>query len=331
MRFARRTTCTAVLVLLAAALPSLAQNEEVFDLFKPQLTLSGEGAGARGFRKDEEPYVDAAEDEFQWRSATLNMNIPLGGAHLHPEGRLLGHQLFLHAVSAGSRADLSFLREGQADLFAGGLGFTALMLGQSRNLYAASLFATIAEERETLDEPEIRYSGLGLGSFRTEGALWIYGGAFTYTFGRPRLLPVFGGWGKVGPDWTLAGIVPFLFQARYKPAQAWHLDLFLKVLGNQFRYANLRESPGGPREFPGEDEDLQLRIVQGRLGAGMSRSFGKSFTLSGEIGTLFARNVAFAGQDESRPFLRAVAEPAGYARLILRFSFGDSILDRDLP
>lgn len=317
-----------LLVLGAAGSGANAQDPDVFDLFKPQLRVALESSGERDLREiDGDSGLVGGSETFRWGAASLNFNIPLGGTRLHPGGRLLGHQIFAHAFSSGARARMSFLPDPDLDLYSGGLGFTALMLTTKKRLVAASLFATVAEEEETLDDPDIRYTGLGLGSFSTKSALWIYGGAFTYQLGRPLLLPVFGGWGRVSPDWSLGGLVPFLFLARYQPAPRWNLDLFLKIQGNRFGYENGDDSGG--RDFPGRETDLRLRIVQGRAGASFGWIFSGNFTLVGEAGILLGRRLVFAEGDDS--FLEARADPAGYVRVLLRLAFGESLLDPERP
>lgn len=327
LRRSARAAAMAALLLLGIG-PVPGQEEEAFDLFKPSLGLGLESSGARHFREDEDPFgttpplVDSGTDDLSWRSADLQLNIPLGGTRLHGSGKLAAHQFFAHAFSRGSRAEISFLPDGEIDLFAGGLGFTSLMLTRQRNLVAISAFATIAEEEETLGDAKVRASGMAVGSFRKGESLWFYGGGFTYHLGRPVPFPIFGGWGHVSPNWTLAGIVPFLFQAGYKRSAAWDLKLFLKAAGNQYRYEN-------EGEFPGEDEDLRLRLVQGRAGASMGWKLSRDFTLIAEAGALFGRRLVFS--DGSEEILEAAIEPGGYARLMVRLSFGESLFDDEVP
>lgn len=321
-----RSFAAATLLLAGISLVT-AEEGDVFEIFKPQLNLSYESSGEKEFKEDVDANISASES-LRWRSLGLNLNVPLGGTHMHPGGRLLGHQFFAHAFSSGSRADISFLSESSTDLFSGGVGFTALLLSSGRKIYAASIFASVAEEEESLGDPDVRYSGLGIGSFATKKALWIYGGALTYNLGRPLAIPVFGGWGRLSTSWSIGGIVPFLLQAKYQRSEEWSLSLLLKIQGNQYGYRNEADDQG-PKEFPGRDRDLRLRLVQTRLGAAFTWTFSGHLALVGEAGSIFGRRVVFA--EGSDNFLDADAKPTGYARAMVRLSFGESLLDQELP
>jgi len=122
--------------------------------------------------------------------------------------------------------------------------------------------------------------------------------------------------------------VPFLLQARYQRSEAWNLSLLLKIQGNQYGYRNENVEPG-VRQFPGRDRDLRLRLVQARLGASLAWTFSGNLALVGEAGSLLGRRVIFADGDHQ--FLEADAKPAGYARVMVRLSFGESLLDNEMP
>jgi hypothetical protein len=209
-----------LLISLSGAGTLVAQEEDTFDLFRPRLEIGAGASREKAFRDEEDAFIDPDSDTLDWRALNLRANIPLGGTRLDGTGRLLGHQFFAHGAIEGSSTQISFLQEDPV-LYHGGLGFTALMLSQSRNLYAASLFATVAEEEDTLDSPDIRYTGLALGSVRRGSGILIYGGAFTFQLGRGLVLPVFGGWTQLSPNWSLGGAFPFLLRATYRSSLTW--------------------------------------------------------------------------------------------------------------
>lgn len=314
-------------------LPVAAQEEvEIFDLFRSRLTLGGESSGERSFREDEGPYIDASEDTLLMRSANVSLNVPLGGTHVRPEGSLLGYQFFAHAAGGASSVDLdaAFLDD-DLGLYRSGLGLSALILSRSRKLYAAALIINGAEEEESRDDPDLRYTGVGLGSFHRGSTLWIYGGAFTYQLGRGLALPVFGGWSRISPNWSLAGVVPFFFRAAYQPAPAWSLGLFAKVNGNRYGFDNSDDpdTPANDKRLPGEPQDLFLRLVQGKLGADLSWRVSDHFSLVAEAGSLVGRRLIFSDSDEE--IFSAEIEPAGYASLKVGFTFGDTLFDEASP
>ncbi len=322
----------AVVFTFTAVPLAQAQEEEVFDLFRPSLSIGGESSGESSFREDETPYIDASKDLFRWRSADLSLHIPLGGTHLRSQGSLLGYQFFAHAAAASSTAELNaaFLDD-DLRLYRSGLGLSALMVSRSRKLYAAALFINGAEEYESREDPDLRTTGLGLGSFHRGSTLWIYGGAFTYQLGRALVLPVFGGWSKLSTNWSLAGVVPFFFKATYQRAPAWSLGLFLKVTGNRYGFDNSDDpdTPANDKRLPGEPQDLFLRIVQGKIGADVSWRASDHFSLVAEAGSLVARRLIFSDADDE--IFSAEIEPAGYASLKLGFTFGQTLFDEATP
>ncbi len=329
-----RNLAFASFVLLAAIPPAHAQDEEVFDLFRPTLTLEVDSSGERSFREDEDPNfpIDANADAFRWRSGRLNLVAPLGGTHLGRPGAILGYQYLAIASAGASSVDLStsFLDE-DLRLYGAGVGVGALVLSRGRKLYAGAIFIGGAEEEESRDDPDLRYSGIGLGSFHRGSTLWIYGGAYTYHLGRGLLLPLFGAWSKISPSWSLAGAVPFLFRATYQPAPRWSLGLFMKVSGNRYGFDN-SDDPGtaaNEARLPAEASELFVRIVQGRIGADLSWRLSDRFSLVAEAGSLVARRLVISDGDDE--VLASEIEPGGYASVRLRIGFGDTLFDEAKP
>ncbi|HXI02796.1 MAG TPA: hypothetical protein VNI57_06415 [Candidatus Saccharimonadales bacterium] len=323
MRTKPRFAVLAALVVAFGILQASAQEEETFDLFRPQLQIGLESTADRNFKEDEPPFINAQEDTYRWQAADLNLNLPLGGTRLGSSGKLLGHQVFMHVSTEGSRAQLSFLQD-DLSLYRGGLGFTALMLGRSRRLYAAGLFANFAEEKETVSKPDVRYTGLAVGSVRKGSALILYGGAFTYQLGRGLVLPLFGALGSIGPNWTIGGVFPFLFKARYQSSPKWNLGLFMKVRGNRYGFEDREDAFG-----QGRNTHLDVRLVEGRIGAGIGWVLSHHLTLSGEAGSSVARRLIVT--DGTDDILRAGMKPAPYARIQMKIAFGETLMDSDAP
>jgi len=163
--------------------------------------------------------TDLTDQELGRGTLFLNTNIPLGGTHLNPDGSIIGYQFFASAQFASSSTEITFLSR-DPDLYNGGLRFTAVMLGKGLNMYVASVGASFAEDQETIGDMKPRFSGLGLGTHRkSEKTTFVYGGAYSYTFGRGRAVPLFGIMWKLNPSWSLSTVLPLSVRATYHPGQ----------------------------------------------------------------------------------------------------------------
>ncbi|MGH9748902.1 MAG: DUF6268 family outer membrane beta-barrel protein [Candidatus Polarisedimenticolia bacterium] len=303
-------------VLLFVGAPSLrAQTEEIeLDLFRPRVELTGETAAAREFQE--------GTGELEWRALSVNANIPLGSVHADLKGRVLAYQHFLSANFAEVPADIELLNDPDRTLYHGGARFTTMMLGRSKNLYIISAGTTFAEDSETLGSMKQRLSALFAATHRVNPkVMLIYGGAFTYQFGRGTPLPLFGVSWRAGERWTLSGALPFSISARYAATRDLSVRLRLAASGNRYRFEN-------QGEFPGADEVVFLRLVQTQVAGGIEWRASPDVTLMAEAGITRASTVTFTDGDGDTDLLEDSTDPGGYLKVGMRFLFGESLLTR---
>lgn len=318
----RHKTVLTSLVFLAAGLlaaPAAAQEEEFFDLFRPRLDFWAEGAPERELTdSDTDGFPDVDGQAFRLGGANLMAHIPLGRARFSREGSVLGRQFFAHAALGRTRTEMEFLDRDPV-LLTGLLGGTVLFLSRQENLYAAGAFASFAAEEEAREDSDPRTTGFFLAARRgaNPDLLWIFGGAFTYQYGKGLPLPVFGFIRTLNPDWKIGGFLPFTLQATRQTTPRRKLQIFFRVKGNRYDFAN-------KGDFPGQPEKVDLSLVEGRVGGSLEILPSRSFGLVMEAGLLAGRRLIFAEEDDE--FIDARARPAGYLRLVTRFSFGESLL-----
>jgi len=307
----------------------MAEEEQlVLDLFRPQLDIGLEGIPRRGFSDDEDGVLpngitDLTDEEFRRGTVFLNTNIPLARTHVDPDGSIIGYQFFASAQFASSSTEITFLSR-DPELYNGGLRFTAVMLSRGLNMYVASVGAGFAEDQETIGDMKPRFSGLGLGTYRKgEKTTFIYGGVYTFTFGRGRVLPLFGVLWKLNPSWSLGTVLPLSVRATYHPGEKGKLHLLLAPAGDEFRFSN-----EDPVEFPGEEDTVLLRLTGIKLGAEWEYKASSHFGFAVQGGVIGARRLKFVESQGEDPFLDARIDPAGYLKLLARFTFGQSLLDK---
>jgi len=93
--------------------------------------------------------------------------------------------------------------------------------------------------------------------------------------------------------------------------------------GDQFRFSN-----EDPVEFPGEEDTVLLRLTGIKLGAEWEYKASSHFGFAVQGGAIGARRLKFLESQGEDPFLDARIDPAGYLRLLARFTFGESLLDK---
>jgi hypothetical protein len=300
----------------------------VLDLFRPQLDVGLESIPRKTFTDDEDVVLpngitNLNDEEFGRGTLFLNTNIPLGGTHLRPEGSIVGYQFFASAQFASSSTDITFLSR-NPDLYNGGLRFTAVMLGKGLNMYVASIGASFAEDQDTIGDMKPRFSGLGLGTHKkSEKTTFVYGGAYTFTFGRGRVLPLFGVMWKLNSRWSLSTVLPLTVRATYHPGPNGKFHMLLTPAGDEFRFSN-----EDPVEFSGKEDTVFLRLTGIKLGAEWEYKASSHFGFAVQGGVIGARRLKFVESQGEDPFLDARIDPAGYLRLLARFTFGESLLDK---
>jgi len=307
-----RRRAALILAVLAAAIGAVRADDE-FDirLIRPIVTLSTWGT------PDAE--IQDAGGDFRASTVSLGANIPLGATHIHPGGKVLGHQFLLGAVLSTTSQTIDALATSPR-LYAGGLTFSALFASSAGNFYLGSLGASIAEDADTIDDLDTRLFALGLGSWRKNDELmFIYGAALTYVYARQLLLPAFGVVWRPNPTWVVTGTLPFYVRVSQRLREDLRMNYLLYATGQRYRFAN-------DGLFPGEDSVVYERMVESHLGAEIEYKPTTDLTLLGQAGVASRRRLAFANLDED-DFIDATIDPAPYVKLTLRYAFGKSLME----
>lgn len=195
-------------------------------------------------------------------------------------------------------------------------GVTGLYVSPGLNLYALYVGASIAEESETIDSPSLRPLAAGLGTYRFGSSFaLIYGGAFTYVFGRPLALPLAGLLWKPRRDLNVAVLAPVAAVATYRLTPEIRLGATLSVTGDRFRVSNQGLFAGAP-------ETVDMSVAGGKLAATAAYKFTRDLQLKLELGVLGPRKIRFS--DGGDTLAESPVEPGGFARTELVYAFGDA-------
>ena len=321
---ARLATLPAVLFALAVAGTDAARAVDDFDfkLFRPMVSMSYIAMPKAEFRN--------VEGEFGWASGTLGANIPLGRTQVHPEGRVLGHQVFLAAVAGTASQSIDIVNR-EPRLYNGAVSVAVVWAGSGGNLYYGGAGASFAEDEETIGDLDSRLYAAGLGSYRKSSkTTFLYGGALTYVFARRLFLPFFGVVWTPNETWSMSGALPFNWRVTQKFNESLRLSYLLTVTGQRYGFAN-------EATFTGQPESVYERVRQNLLGAELEWRPHSNFALLTQAGLVGGRKIEFTNRDEE---VIEFTSPDGqtinggddvlgtvYAKLTMRFFFGSSLLE----
>jgi hypothetical protein len=320
----------AAAALLCSAGPARAQGEVDLRLLRPSLTITGLGV-------PKESFSDSAIDG-EYRSSNLQLlaNIPLGPTHLRTDGGgLLGWQpmLTLGAGATDQTFDLPAV-DREPRLYNGLLNASLLLVSSKPNLHYISLGASFAEEEDTVSNPDLRGSALYLGTYHKSPAwTFVYGGVYSFVYGRGLLLPAFGFIWTPNQTWALSGILPFGWRLSQKLGETTFLNYVLWVSGQRYGFENdgTFTVPAGSR-----DDKVYERVREQHVGVEIETGRGRPVSFLAQAGLAFARNMAFTpietGHDkgiESVPdaLVDEGIDPAPYLRLSVRVPLGKSLID----
>ncbi len=291
-----------------------AQEELRLELFRPRLEVTTEGV-------PESDFEDFAGDLRQ-RRFSFNLNVPLGRTSIHPGGGILGHQFFAQVRLSSSPIELSLPpAEIERTLYSGAVRVAGLMASRNGHLYLVSLGASFAEDEETIDDIDPRFSAFFVGSYvKSEDLTWLYGGAVTFEYGERLVVPGFGLIWRFSPKWRLFTILPFTVRTTYTASEKTRVHLLMEVAGDRHRFDNAGL-------FPGQPQTVFYRTVGVRLGAEWEHRPNRDHAFIVQGGVLGGRDLDFSADRDENDFLSTGIDPAGYLKLGWRFTFGKSILD----
>jgi uncharacterized protein DUF6268 len=307
----RRHAALFVAILAGAAGAARAQDEFDFRLIRPVVTLSAWGVPDADFQTHDGSYNAS--------TVLLNANIPLGPTHIHPGGKVLGHQFLLGAMASTTTQNIDPLPN-DPRLYSGALVFSTLIAGSKGNLYLGSVGGSFAEDEETIHNLDTRVFALGLGSYRTSKEfMFIYGGAYTYLYGRPLLLPAFGIAWTPNPTWSVTGALPFYWRVTQKLTPDLRLHYLLYVVGQRYRFTN-------DSVFAGQGPVVYERQHESHIGAEIEYKATTDLSLLAQAGIAGGRHLAFSDLDNN-DIVDDRIDPAPYIKVSLRYAFGKSLVE----
>jgi polyhydroxybutyrate depolymerase len=193
------------------------------------------------------------------------------------------------------------------------LGGTALYLSPGLNLYGLFVGANVAQERSTLESPDVRPVALGFGTYRFNSS-WVllYGAGFAYTFGRPLGLPLLGVVWKPTERTRILVLAPVAAVSTFQATDNLNLGLIIGVAGDQYTL-------DGDGLVP-EKETVVMRVASGKIGVTAAYRLSGDMRLKGEVGVLGPRKLSL--RDGTDELMSSPVEPSGYGRISLSYSFG---------
>ncbi|HEV8119881.1 MAG TPA: DUF6268 family outer membrane beta-barrel protein [Candidatus Polarisedimenticolia bacterium] len=315
-----RVTAGAVLavVLVAGSVGAVRAQEFDFRLIRPMVTVTGT------YMPDED-FKDVDGQQYGNRNASFLANIPLGSVHVHVGGgsKILASQWMLTLGGGATDQTLDIVPR-QPRLYNGLFNVSYLFASHKPNLHYISAGGSFAEDQDTLSSNlDPRVSALYLGTYRkSDRTTFIYGGAYSFVYGRGLLLPAFGLIWTPNATWSLTGAVPFYWRVSQKFNEQFRLNYLLYAAGQRYGFKN-------DNDFAGvTDDKVYERVTEQRLAAEAEYHPARGFTLLLQAGVAVARRLGFSTLDSSTlNLLDEPIKPAPYARLAFRFPLGKSVVD----
>lgn len=200
---------------------------------------------------------------------------------------------------------------------------TVAINNKSREMCMFRVGVSIAEEKETLSDPQERLSFLWMGTYRKRPNLtYIYGAGYSYIFGRGRLFPALGFNWKIDEKRDLNFILPLRARYVYKASPLLKASLYSAVFGDQYRFKN-------QGLYPGQPDTLYLHTVGFKLGAGAEYKASPGWTFGADMGTVIRRDAdVSASADSSGELAQDRMNGEFFFQASCKWSFGGRIPDR---
>jgi hypothetical protein len=191
----------------------------------------------------------------------------------------------------------------------------------SKNLVVLTLNAGFAEDDKTIQDPQLRLTGSGLGTQRFGDSFrLLFGLSYSYTFDRGLFLPILGSDWKFAEEWRLRLLLPFLLEVQFEDMSSLQFGFVVRANGNRFRFEDENYSTGSANtEY--------LRISQLQAAFRVSLRIVDNLWVYGEAGVLRNRNFSIWADESS--LVSSKIENSGYSSMILRYTIGklDSWID----
>jgi hypothetical protein len=302
---------------LAAASAGTARAQDFdFRLIRPMITVTGTYV-------PDEDLKDISGEQYGNRNASFLANIPLGSVHIRTGSKILASQWMLTMGGGATDQTLDIVAR-QPRLYNGLLNVSYLFASHKPNLHYISVGGSFAEDEDTIHSNfDARASALYLGTYHKSATMnFIYGGAYSFVYGRGLLLPAFGLIWIPNDTWSLTGAVPFYWRLSQAFNQQFRLNYLVYAAGQRYGFKN-------DNDFAGVTDDKVFeRVSEQRLAAEAEYHPAKGFTLLLQAGVAVARRLGFSTLGStSLDLVDEQIKPAPYARLAFRFPLGKSVVD----
>jgi hypothetical protein len=270
----RQDRCLLALALLClSALPAAAQEEGSVLRLQPQVAAT---VGAL----PDASLADSTQ-RFGRRDFGASFAVPLTRGWEPGSWDIPPFRLVLHGGVRVAPATLP-LAAPDTTLYSLHGGLSGVHIFSQQNQLAWSGEVGFAEDRSTVSHPRPRVLGSVIGLRRRSASLtWLYGGAYSFAFGRGRALPIFGFVWRAAPETTVQVIGPIEGGVRRRLGSRLVIGARAALAGNQFQVSN-------DGQFPGQPDELQLRVRELRLGveAGIRVHGRLDLVVDGGVATL---------------------------------------------
>jgi len=275
--------------------------------------------------------------KFGYNNLGINLTVPLfGNKNKIMDGLATGDISSLHFYRTSLHANFESLPNtigfitNVSPFYTGSAGL-GLLYGSKKNIFIANANIGMAADEQVIKNNDIRYRFSGafiVNNRHSATTTYIYGIAFSYTYGRALPLPVLGIRKKFSADskWSISGILPLSVKVTDKMNKNSSLSFYLKPNGNKFQIAN-------QGNFATTSSFASMQLRQFQLGVGYNYKMGEHFNLSADAGLLFGGKLKFTEYNDRKVVLsEAAIKPGPSIKIGLRYRFSkkrDKMEDED--
>jgi hypothetical protein len=224
-------------------------------------------------------------------------------------------------LNAGYALPMFTFIDTQHQLVTGSVGGSFIFNSGNKNTWLGGVNAGIAEDIESLDSYEMRFTGHFLFKHKTSGNFSYHAGVvYTYVYGRGMPLPVLGGILRIGDKSKLKFTLPLSITYMIKTNELSMLSVFVQPDGNAYNFSTKSDT-----FFYGRNNEiLKLRLKNFKAGASYTTGKSERFQFAPEAGFLFNRSIMFTeGSYTSKEDLFSNnVKPAPYVKIFLRILIG---------
>lgn len=260
------------------------------------------------------PTTGVAESgqDYGYRDAGLRFAVPLIGSSGGDGG---GPSKFRLLGLGGFKADSAILPYmiGRQNLYAADVGLSGIHLVNPKLLLNWSLTSGFADESSVISSPKIKLTGDVVANYRWSDSLTLlFGGGYSFLYGRGRPLPVFGFLWRPRPGTMVSVMGPLSGHVRQRLTPWLMVGAQGGLHGNQYHIPN-------NAQFSSPTNDLYLQYREVRAGGQMGFRLNRSLALFGEGGMAAARTLTYADGKTKLSSLAVGAQP--YVTISLRYFF----------